>query len=66
MHDAKKQLSIAALRKDRKMTQEALALKLGVNVKTISEWENKKVTIKPLQLYAIAYVLKIDADEIRV
>lgn len=62
----KEQYSIAALREDRNMTQEALAIKLGVNPKTVSEWENKKVSIKPLHVYAIAYVLKVDADKIRV
>lgn len=60
------QISLRAARLDKGYTQEALALKLGLNPKTISDWENKKVPMKPMYLYAIAYVLKIDADSIRV
>ncbi|MCO7151714.1 helix-turn-helix domain-containing protein [Vagococcus lutrae] len=60
------QISLKAARTDKGYTQEALALKLGIAPKTISEWENNKVPIKPLYLYAIAYVLKIDADSIRI
>jgi len=33
---------IANLRKEKNMTQEALAEKLGVNVKSVSRWENGK------------------------
>lgn len=59
------QLSISAWREEKGLTQEALAQKLGVNEKTVSEWENRKVLIKPMHIFAIAYVLKIDADRIR-
>lgn len=59
------QLSISAWREEKGLTQEALAQKLGVNEKTISEWENKKVAVKPMHIFAIAYVLKVDADRIR-
>ena len=59
------QLSIESWRIEKGYTQEALAQKLGINVKTISEWENKKVQIKPMHIFAIAYVLKVDADSIR-
>ncbi|EOA3459113.1 helix-turn-helix transcriptional regulator [Enterococcus hirae] len=59
------QLSISAWREEKGLTQEALAQKLGVNEKTVSEWENKKVTVKPMHIFAIAYVLKVDADRIR-
>jgi len=61
-----KQMSIKAVRINNGLTQEALAQKLGVNPKTISDWENSKVPIKPLVVYAIAYVFRIDADLIRV
>lgn len=61
-----KQLSLKALRIDKGYTQEALAQKLGVSPKTISEWENNKVPIKDLTVFAIAYVFKVDADLIRV
>jgi len=61
-----KQMSIKAIRVNNGYTQEALAQKLGVSTKTISDWENNRVPIKPLQLFAIAYVFKIDDDLIRV
>lgn len=60
------QMSIKAIRIDKGYTQEALAQELGVNPKTISDWENKKVPIKPLTVYALAYVFKVNADLIRV
>lgn len=60
------QLSIKALRTENGYTQEELADILGVNPKTISDWENKKVPIKALTVFAIAYVFKVDADIIRV
>ena len=59
------QLSISAWREEKGFTQEALAQKLGVNEKTVSEWENKKLSVKPMHIFAIAYVLKVDADLIR-
>lgn len=59
------QLSISAWRKEKNYTQESLAMKLGVNEKTISEWENKKVEVKPMHLFAIAYIFGVDADRIR-
>lgn len=64
--EKKTQYSIKAIRTNRGLTQEALAQKLGVTSKAISDWENKKVPIKPLTIFAIAYVLKVDADDIRV
>ncbi|MGX7199193.1 helix-turn-helix domain-containing protein [Enterococcus nangangensis] len=60
------QLSIAAWREEKGITQEALAQKLGVSEKAVSEWENKKVSVKPMHIFAIAYVLKVDADRIRI
>lgn len=60
------QYSIKAVRVNRGLTQEALAQKLGVTAKTVSDWENNKVPIKPLTVFAIAYALNIDADDIRV
>lgn len=61
-----KQLSLKAVRVNNGYTQEALAQKLGVAAKTISEWENGKVPIKPLTIFAIAYVFKMDSDLIRI
>lgn len=60
------QLSIKALRVENGFTQEQLADILGVNVKTISEWENNKVPIKNTTIFALAYVFKINANMIRV
>ena len=59
------QLSISSWRREKGYTQEALAQQLGVSIKTISEWENRNVPIKPLYIYAIAYVLRVDADKIK-
>lgn len=59
------QLSISSWRREKGYTQEALAQQLGVSIKTLSEWENRNVPIKPLYIYAIAYVLRIDADKIK-
>ncbi|EOH85440.1 MULTISPECIES: helix-turn-helix transcriptional regulator [Enterococcus] len=61
-----KQMSVRSFRIDAGYTQEALAQKLGVTSKTISDWENNKVPIKPLTVFALAYVFKIDADLIRI
>ena len=61
-----KQMSIKSIRVDKNMTQEALAQKLGVTSKTVSDWENKRVPIKPLTVFAIAYVFEVDADVIRI
>jgi len=60
------QISIAALREDRGLTQEALASKLGVTAKAVSGWENSKVAVKPMHVFALAYVFKISADKIRI
>lgn len=65
MKTKKEQFSLKSLRINSNLTQDALAQMLGVAPKTISSWEQGK-NIKPLYLYAIAYVLKIDADIIRV
>lgn len=59
------QLSISSWRREKGYTQEALAQQLGVSIKTLSEWENRNVPIKPLYIYAIAYVLRVDADKIK-
>lgn len=64
--EREKQYSIKSARVNRGLTQEALAQKLGVTAKAVSDWENKRVPIKPLTIFAIAYVLKVDADDIRI
>lgn len=66
MEEKNNQMSIKALRVNRGLTQSALAQKLGVSTKSVSDWENNRVPIKPVTVYAIAYVLKTNADDIRV
>lgn len=59
-------LSIKAARVEKGFTQEALAEKLGVSKRTLVSWENGEVELKPLVLYAMAYVFQMDADYLRV
>ncbi|MEK5036917.1 helix-turn-helix transcriptional regulator [Sporosarcina sp. FSL K6-3457] len=59
-------LGLKAARVEKGFTQEALAEKLGVSKKTLASWENGEVELKPLALYAIAYVFQMDADYLRV
>lgn len=64
--EKERQYSIKAVRVNGGLTQEALAQKLGVSSKTVSDWENNKVPIKPLTIFALAYLFNVDADDIRV
>lgn len=48
------------------MTQQDLADTLGITVKTVGEYETGKKHPKPMFRYALAYIFKVDADEIRV
>ncbi|MBS4210461.1 helix-turn-helix transcriptional regulator [Bacillus sp. FJAT-50079] len=59
-------LSLKAARVEKGFTQEALAEKLGVSKRTLVSWENGDVELKPLVLYAMAYVFQMDADYLRV
>lgn len=61
-----KDISIKAARVDRGYTQEALAEKLGITKQTYIQYENGEKPFKPMFLYAVAYVLEIDADSLRV
>lgn len=47
-------------------TCEALAQVLEIPVETVIGWENNQVPVKPIVVYAIAYLYKIDADTIRI
>ena len=60
------QLSIKSLRINEGLTQEALAQKLGIDRRQIINWENNKAEIKPMHIYALAYLFKVDSDIIRV
>ncbi|WP_225426168.1 helix-turn-helix transcriptional regulator [Apilactobacillus timberlakei] len=60
----KTQLSIRALRIESGLTQDALAQKLGVNTASISRWEKGR-NVKPLYVYALAYIFHVKADFIR-
>lgn len=59
-------LSIKAARVEKGYTQEALAEKLGVNKKTVINWENGEVDMKPYMVYSLAYVFGMNADQLRV
>ena len=61
-----KTLSIKAARVERGYSQEALAQILGISKRTLISWENGEVEMKPLNMYAIAYVLSYSTDELRV
>ena len=64
--EKKEQFSIKALRVDRGYTQEALATVLGVSKKTMNDLENNKIEVKQLHIFALAYILRVDSDVIRV
>lgn len=59
-------LSIKAARVESGFTQEALAEKMGVSKRTYVGWENGDVEIKPLVIFALAYIFGMEADRIRV
>jgi len=61
-----KTLSIKAARVGRGFSQEALAEKLGIGKRTLISWENGEVDVKPVSMFALAYVLNYDIDELRV
>lgn len=61
-----KTLSIKAARVERGFSQEALAEKLGIGKRTLISWENGEVDVKPVSMFALAYVLNYDIDELRV
>ena len=61
-----KELSIKAARVERGYSQEALAEKLGIGKRTLISWENGEVNMKPVNMFALAYVLGYSIDELRV
>ncbi|MBG9479386.1 helix-turn-helix transcriptional regulator [Lysinibacillus sphaericus] len=61
-----KTISIKAARVEKGFSQEALAQVLGVGKRTLIGWENGEVNVKPVTMYALAYVLGYNIDELRV
>lgn len=59
-------LSLKAARVEKGFTQDALAEKLGVSKRTIVNWENGEVEIKPLVIYALSAVYQMNPDFLRV
>jgi DNA-binding XRE family transcriptional regulator len=59
-------LSVKAARVERGLTQDAIAQMLGITSKTYREWENGETQDKPMLMFAVAYILKIDIDLLRV
>ena len=53
---------IAALRKERGMTQEALAQKLGITNQAVSKWESDQCCPDIMQLPALAELFDISMD----
>lgn len=60
-----KTYNIKSLRANAGMTQRDLADVLGLSVKTVQDYETGKSEAKPMLRYALAYVFKVDADDIR-
>jgi len=60
------QLSLAAIRVDRGMTQQDVADRLGVSKNLIVNWERGDEPIKEVYVYALAYLYKIDIDHMRI
>lgn len=59
-------LSIKAARVERGFTQDAIAQMLGVTSKTYQQWENGDVIPKPMTMFALAYILKMDVNMLRI
>lgn len=58
-------MSIKAARVEKGYTQDSIAQKLGVSVKTYNNWENGVIAPKQASVYAIAYVLGMNAEDLR-
>ena len=56
---------IAQCRKEKNMTQEQLAERLGVTNKSISRWENGKTMPDYSILNELCYVLDINVNELK-
>ncbi len=55
---------LGSLRKEKGITQEVLATKLGIKRSTIAMWETGKIKPRTDDLYAIAAVLNVSVDKV--
>ncbi len=55
---------IAILRKEKKLTQEQIAEKLNVNVKSVSRWENGRNLPDPALMQELCNILDISVNEL--
>ncbi|WP_353458230.1 helix-turn-helix domain-containing protein [Staphylococcus coagulans] len=60
-----KQFPIKVWRVNSKMTQQDVADKLGVNIKSIIEWEKEEKELKGLHLYALVKLFETEVDYIK-
>lgn len=60
------QLSLAAIRVDRGMTQQDVSDRLGVSKNLVIEWERGDKPIKDVYIYALAYLYEVDIDHMRI
>lgn len=66
MNNVIESLSLKAARSEHGYTQEEVADKLGVSRVSYIGWESGRVVPKPMVVYALAYIYKMDADLLRV
>lgn len=59
------ELSLSTLRKNLGMTQQDVADKLDVSLKTVIKWENGE-KINALVIYALAKLYRVEVDNIKV
>lgn len=60
------QLSLAALRVNKNMTQQDVADRLGVSKSTVVQWENSQSPIRDVYIYALAKLYNVEIDNIRI
>ncbi len=58
------QISMAAARINKQLSQEQMADKMGISRVYYSELENGKREIKPVHLYAFCYITGFSVDDI--
>jgi len=57
-------MNMRTTRKEKKLTQEELAVKLGVDQTSVSKWEQKKSIPRIDTMYKLAEVLEVSVSEI--